>query len=74
VFRDPELAEKLAAAEPRNGRLHVPFTLYDIEDLCGSIAAEMNHTKDQKLPKELQALFEWLSDVMDRYDDGNWQG
>jgi len=73
AFPDLDLADRLAAADQQNGQLHVPFTLYDIEELCGYIAAAANHTKDKRLHRELQRLFKRLSDLMEGHDDGNWQ-
>jgi len=74
AFADPSLTDPLAAADQKDDQLRVPFTLYDIEELCGFIAAAANHTADRKLRRDLQKLFVRLSDLMDGYDDGNWQG
>lgn len=74
TFADPELTERLRSANARQAKLFALFTLYDLEELCGYIAAEANHTKDKRLQRELQGLFERLTRLMERYDDGNWQG
>jgi hypothetical protein len=74
TFGDPQLTDRLRSATVRQGKLVGRFTLYDIEELCGYVAAEANHTKDKRLARELQRLFERLTTLMERYDDGNWQG
>lgn len=73
TFADPELTGALENAREHHGNLLAAFTLYDIEELCGYIAAEANHTKDVRLARELRKLFARLTDLMQRYDDGNWQ-
>jgi hypothetical protein len=49
------------------------YTLYDLEELQGFIAAEANHTSDGSLEEALSALHEHLQEEMEKYDDGNWQ-
>jgi len=44
-------------------------SLDDIEDVQGFIAAEANHTKNRKLEKELDKLFDKLQVYLDSYDD-----
>jgi uncharacterized coiled-coil protein SlyX len=73
VFPDPRLGDRLVKATEHRGRLLASFTVYDIEELCDSVAAKANHTKDKRLQGELRRLFERLKDLMERYDDGNWQ-
>jgi hypothetical protein len=73
TFADPQLTAPLENARERQGKVVAAFTLYDIEELCGYIAAEANHTNDARLARELRRLFARLSNVMKRYDDGNWQ-
>ena len=48
------------------------YTLEDLEDLIGYIAAEANHTEDAKLRRRLDRLCEKLYKVQRSYDDGNW--
>ncbi|MBI3846679.1 MAG: hypothetical protein HY292_18790 [Planctomycetes bacterium] len=57
----------------RDGRYHVKLNRNDLEELLGCIAGEANHTKDRALEGELDALFRRLEELMDGYDDGNWQ-
>jgi hypothetical protein len=45
------------------------FTLDDLEELIGYVAAEANHAKDKKLQKELDRLFERMQTVLESYTD-----
>lgn len=47
----------------------VEWSLDDIEDIQGFIAAEANHTKNRKLQKELDELSDKLQVYLDSYDD-----
>jgi len=71
VLADPEYAERL---EPIAGSTDLlgRYTLDDLEDILGYIAAEANHTEDAKLQTELDALYEHLFNIQRSYDDGSW--
>jgi hypothetical protein len=45
------------------------YTLDELEDLEGHVAAERNHTKDAKLRRELSAVFVKISDIVDRHEE-----
>ena len=45
------------------------LSLDDIEEIQGYIAAEANHTKNKKLPKELDRIFDKLQVYLNTYDD-----
>ena len=49
--------------------IKVDLSLDEIEDIQGYIAAEANHTKNKKLEKELDRLFDKLQVYLDTYDD-----
>ena len=49
--------EPLRRAVAKGRKLVVKFTLNDLEELRGYIAAEANHAEDKKLQKELDAPF-----------------
>ena len=70
TFADPEYVQRLKPAPGSGGHLMGKFTLDDLDDLLGYIAAEANHTKSKKLQKDLDALYDRLKQVMDSYDDG----
>jgi hypothetical protein len=72
TFADDEILAPLQVL-PEVGKHAAQYTLYDIEELQGFVAAEANHTNDRRLEKELNALHEHLQREMEKYDDGNWQ-
>ncbi len=47
----------------------VQFTLDELDDLGGYIAAEANHTTDKKLGKTLDRVFEKIQDLLDQHTD-----
>jgi hypothetical protein len=71
TFGDPQYAETLRPAPTGKG-LVGDYTLDDLEDMLGYIAAEANHTEDKKLRRELDALYDRLLRTQRSYDDGNW--
>jgi len=66
TFCDPDFA-RLAVVDGK--RIKVELSLDDIEEIQGYIAAEANHTKNKKLQKELDRLFDKLQVFLDTYDD-----
>jgi hypothetical protein len=69
TFADKELTNRLRVV-PRKGQRPVfRFTLDDLDDLGGFVAAEDNHTKDKKLRKELDHLFDRIQTTLDSYTD-----
>lgn len=67
---DPEYAGRLRRFG--TDQVRGSFTLEDLDDLRGYVAAETNHTKNSKLEKALDALWGRLTEVMESYDDGGW--
>ena len=72
TFADPDLTKLLRLAETKGRKLLVKFTLDELDELRGYVAAEANHTKDEKLKREMDTLFGHLTDTMESYDDGMW--
>jgi len=72
TFADGEIVEPLEAARDRQGKCVVRYTLDDLDELLGYIAAEANHSKG-KIQAELDALYDRLQTQMQAYDDGQWQ-
>ena len=72
TFADPEYAERLRLI-PEKSQYVGDYTLDDLEDMLGYIAAEANHCEDRKLHKELYALYDRFSVLQQSYDDGEWQ-
>ena len=72
TFAGPNLTKRLKLASVAGEKLAVRYTLDDLDELVGYIAAAANHTEDAKLRKALDALFVRLSKEMESYDDGSW--
>jgi hypothetical protein len=66
TFCDPDFA-KFAIVDGKG--IRVDLSLDDIEEIQGYIAAEANHTKNKKLQKELDRIFDKLQVYLDTYDD-----
>ena len=73
TFAGPELTSALRKARLVDGRHIVRYTLADLEELLGFVAAEANHSTDKKIQNELDTLHARLSLEMESYDDGLWQ-
>lgn len=69
----PDLTTALRRARLVDGRYVVRYTLGDLDELLGYVAAEANHSTDRKIRKELDALYVRLHREMESYDDGLWQ-
>lgn len=68
TFVDKEFIDCIREV-PGESYLIAPYTLDDLEDVLGYIAAEANHTENRKLQDELDDLYDRLCDIEDRYDD-----
>jgi hypothetical protein len=69
TFAQGELTGRLRIV-PRSGERPVyRFTLDDLEDLAGYVAAEAHHAKDRKLEKELRRLAIRMAAVLESYTD-----
>lgn len=66
TFGDPDFGR---LARVKEGLLHVPMTLGEIEEIQGYVAAEANHTNNRKLAKELDSLFSKFQYYMDTYEE-----
>jgi hypothetical protein len=73
TFTGPELTTALRRAQLKAGKYAVRYTLDDLDELLGFVAAEANHSTDKKLRKELDALYARIRREMESYDDGLWQ-
>jgi len=69
TFADDELTAPLCIAPASNKASVYCFTLDDLEELMGYVAAEANHAKNKKLQKELDHLFERMAEVLNSYTD-----
>ena len=69
TFAEDELTGRLRIV-PRSGeRPLYRFTLDDLEELAGYVAAEAHHAKDKKLEKELRRLAIRFAAVLESYTD-----
>ena len=66
TFVEPEFV-RCAVVEGTVRR--VQWSLDDIEDVQGHVAATSNHTDDPKLERRLSKLFDKLQRFLDEYDD-----
>ncbi len=64
----PELVDRPRVSEIRDGELRVGYTLSDLDELQGFIAAEANHTDDSVLRRKLDALYQKLRAYEDLYE------
>jgi len=67
TFADSEYTERL---RPVSGSATWvgEYTLEDLDDLLGYIAAEANHTENANLERKLQALYDRLCKIEDSYE------
>jgi len=73
TFTGPELTTALRGAQLETGKYMVRYTVDDLDELLGFVAAEANHSTDKRLRKELDALYARVRRQMESYDDGLWQ-
>jgi len=66
TFCDPDFG-RVGVVE--GNKIKLMMSLDDIEEVQGHVAAEANHTKDKKLQKELDRIFEKFQKFLDKYDD-----
>ncbi len=69
TFMDSEFMERLVPLVGKPDQLTGKFTLDDLEDMLGHIAASANHAGDQKLESKLDAIYKRLSKLQSSYDD-----
>ena len=64
TFADPELTRKLKIAEIEGKHIIAEYSIHDLDDLLGFLAAEANHTDDKKLEKKIDKL----SRILEKYE------
>ena len=69
TFADEDLTNRLRVVPKPGERPVFRFTLDDLDELAGFIAAEANHAKDKKLQKELDQLCDRIQGTLDGYTD-----
>ncbi len=63
----PDLTERLELVLKRESVF--AFTLDELDELVGYIAAEANHTKSKKVQKELDRLYDRIQYILDTHTD-----
>ena len=67
TFAGDDLSERLHEAKAAGNNIKVTYTLDELDDLAGFIAAEANHAEDKKLKKKLESLYDKISDIENQY-------
>jgi hypothetical protein len=68
-FAPDELTRQLRIV-PQFGKLAAArYTLDDLDDLAGHIAAESNHAKDRKLHKEWERIYVKIAAILESHTD-----
>lgn len=65
----PGLTKRLKIAEIKGKHLIAKYSIHDLDDLLGFIAAEANHTDDKKIGKKLDRVFERLTRILEKEID-----
>lgn len=71
TFADDDLTNRLRVVCREDEQPVYGFTLGDLDELAGYVAAEANHAKDRKLQKELSALCAKITALMDSVEEEN---
>jgi hypothetical protein len=69
TFAGPELTDPLRKALVEGVKILVLYTLSEIDELMGYVAAEANHSQNRKLVRELDRLYDYLGTFEERYQD-----
>ena len=69
TFAGRDLTDRLRVVPGPGRRPFYRFTLDDLDELAGYVAAEANHAKVKKLEKELRQLYGRIADVLESYTD-----
>jgi hypothetical protein len=68
TFAEDDLLNTLNVSEIAGGKRKVLFTLHDLEDLNGHVAAAANHCSNRKLQQELDSVYDIIQEVELKYD------
>jgi DNA invertase Pin-like site-specific DNA recombinase len=69
TFAGNNLTDRLRVVPSPGQRPFYRFTLDDLDELAGYVAAEANHAKVKKLEKELRQLYSRIADVLESHTD-----
>jgi hypothetical protein len=69
TFAGNDLTDRIKLALLKGKHISAGYTLEELDELVGFIAAEANHSEDRKLERQLDRLFEKLSRVIEDNND-----
>jgi hypothetical protein len=69
TFADDQLTCRLRVVPRAGESAACRFTLGELDDLAGYVAAEANHAKNKKLKNRLACLFDRIQTVLESYTD-----
>jgi len=69
TFADDSYAKRLRATDSSK-KLFAEYSIGDLEDMLGFVAAAANHAETRQLQDQLDALYDKLEKVIARYDPG----
>lgn len=72
TFADESLTDRLQVVPQPGQRPVFHFTLDDLDELAGSVAAEANHAKNRVLRDQLDQLFERIEAVLSKYTNADF--
>jgi hypothetical protein len=67
TFAGSNLTDRLRIVPSPGRRPFYRFTLADLDELAGYVAAEANHTKVKKLEKQLRRLYGRIAHLLESY-------
>ena len=68
TFAEDELLDALRVPKVVGSRRQILFTLHDLDDLNGHVAAAANHCEDRKLQRQLDVIYDTIQKVELKYD------
>ena len=69
TFAGNNLTDRLRVVPSPGQRPFYRFTLDDLDELAGYVAAEANHAKVKKLEKALRQLYRRIADALESHTD-----
>jgi hypothetical protein len=69
TFAPDDLTNRLRLARSGGKTPVYGFTLDELDELAGYVAAEANHAKNRRLEKDLDRIFERIGSILDTYTE-----
>ncbi|MDF1576496.1 MAG: hypothetical protein P1P86_15015 [Bacteroidales bacterium] len=67
TFAGSDLTDRLRKKNTEGKSTMAVYSLDELDELAGFIAAEANHSEDKKLEKRLEDLYDKISDIESKY-------